>query len=414
MALEARVIGPHLLSSRSQSINGSGIRRVFEIGATIPAAQKIDLSIGQPDFPVPQTIKDAAIRAIQEDRNGYPLTRGIVELREVIAEQIKRDLGWSIGGLPLNPSPSDPGVLVTSGTSGALLLSCMALLNAGDEIIIPDPWFVLYPYLATLSNGVAVKCPVYPDFRMTAERVEKLITPRTKMVLLNSPGNPGGVVASERECVDLLDLCKKRNLLLLSDEIYDEFTYDEFRTQPMASNPRKLMCPSPARLPGAQEHVLVVRGYGKTYGVTGWRLGYAVGPRWLVEEMTKLQQYVYVSSPHPLQWGVMKAFEVDMSGHVAEYQRRRDVVVRALSPHTSVPTPGGAFYAFPAVPERFGGENERGEKFFQAAVRHNVLVVPSRTFSARDTHFRLSYATPMEKLSRGLDVLAGLMEGKLT
>lgn len=414
MALEARVIGPNLLSSRSQTINGSGIRRVFEIGATIPAPQKIDLSIGQPDFPVPQGIKDAAVRAIQEDRNGYPLTRGIVELRETIAERIKRDLGWSIGGLPLNPSPSDPGVLVTAGTSGALVLSCMALLNPGDEIIIPDPWFVLYPYLATLSNGVAVKCPVYPDFRMTAERVEKLITPRTKMVLLNSPGNPGGVVASERECADLLDLCKKRNVVLLSDEIYDEFTYDEFRTQPMAADPKKLMCPSPARLPGAQEHVLVVRGYGKTYGVTGWRLGYAVGPRWLVEEMTKLQQYVYVSSPHPLQWGVMKAFDVDMSSHVAEYQRRRDVVVRTLSPHTSVPTPGGAFYAFPAVPERFGAEHERGENFFRAAVRHNVLIVPGRTFSTRDTHFRLSYATPMEKLSRGLDVLAGLMDGQIS
>lgn len=408
------MIGPNLLSSRAQSINGSGIRRVFEIGATIPAVEKIDLSIGQPDFPVPDAIKDAAIKAIREDRNGYPLTRGIVELREVIAQQIKRDIGWSIGGLPLNPSSSDPGVLVTAGTSGALVLSCMALLNPGDEIIIPDPWFVLYPYLATLSHGVAVKCPVYPDFRMLADRVEKLITPRTKMVLLNSPGNPGGVVASERECADLLDLCKRRGIVLLSDEIYDEFTYPEFRTQQMTGDPSRRMCPSPARLSGAQEHVLVVRGYGKTYGVTGWRLGYAVGPRWLIEEMTKLQQYVYVSSPHPLQWGVMKAFDVDMSAHVSEYQRRRDMVVRTLSPYTSVATPGGAFYAFPAVPERFGAENERAEKLFQAAVRHNVLVVPGKTFSSRDTHFRLSYATPMDKLTRGLDVLSGLMSGKLT
>lgn len=398
-----------LISERSRSINGSGIRRVFEIGAKIE--DKADLSIGQPDFPVPAAIKKAAVRAINEDRNGYPLTRGIPELREAIARRVKLDLGWKVSGF--TGSEDDPGVLVTSGTSGALILACMALLDDGDEVIIPDPYFVIYPYMATFSKGRAVKCQLYPDFRMTAEKVEKLITPKTKMVVVNSPGNPSGVVLTERECADLAELCRRRNIILCSDEIYDEFTFSECRTQPWKGEPKRMGCPSPARFSGAEENVLVVRGFGKTYGVTGWRLGYAVGPKLLIEEMTKLQQYLYVSAPHPLQWGVMEAFDVDMSKHIDDYQKRRDLVVSRLSKLTELSTPGGAFYAFPKVPAKFGFLPERaGEEFFQRCVKKKVLIVPGRTFSMRDTHFRLSFATPIDKLNRGLDLLSEALEGR--
>jgi aspartate/methionine/tyrosine aminotransferase len=398
-----------MIATRASTINGSGIRRVFEIGATIPPAEKIDLSIGQPDFPVPQAMRDAACRAIQEGRNGYPLTRGIQELRDSIAGRLRADLGWTVGPSGLSTSASDPGVVVTSGTSGALVLACMALLNEGDEVIIPDPYFVLYPYLAHFCNAKAVKCSTYPDFRMTAARVEPLITPKTKLVILNSPSNPAGVCNSEQECRELLDLCRRKGVVLLSDEIYDEFAFSESRTQAFVKDPARKACPSPARLAGAEDCVLVVRGYGKTYGVTGWRLGYAAGPRRLIEEMTKLQQYLYVSSPHPLQWGVVGAFDVDMSREVADYQARRDLVVGTLSKVTEVPMPGGAFYAFVKVPEKFGSEHERGENFFQEGVKRKILVVPGRTFSQKDTHFRLSFATPMEKLRKGLEVLVGMM-----
>jgi aminotransferase len=398
-----------IISGRSTTINGSGIRRVFEIGAKIP--DKVDLSIGQPDFPVPKPIRDAAIRAIDSGRNGYPLTRGIPELRLRLARELDADLGWKTNELPGHPD-SNTGLFVTSGTSGALVLACMALLDPGDEVIIPDPWFVIYPYLGTLTGAKAVPCSTYPDFRLTAQRVEPLITPRTKMILLNSPSNPAGVVSTEQECRELLDLCRRRNIVLLSDEIYDEFTYSAFRTQPKAADPSKKACPTPARFPGAEDCVLVVRGFGKTYGVTGWRLGYAAGPRPLIEEMVKLQQYVYVSSPHPLQWGVLEAFDVDMAPHVAEYERRRSIVVERLSAVTEVSTPGGAFYAFPKVPDRLGfAPHEAGEKFFQRCVQERVLIVPGRTFSQRDTHFRLSYATPMENLERGLDALVKVMKG---
>lgn len=390
---------PHI-SARAQIINGSGIRRVFDMKARMK--DPIDLSIGQPDFPVPRAVKDAAISAIERDLNGYTPTYGIPPLLDRLAKHLRADLGWDVQ----TSGQSGSRVLVTSGTSGALVLACLATLDAGDEVIIPDPWFVLYPHLATLCQAKSVPCDTYPDFRLTAERIEPLITPRTRMVIACSPGNPSGVVAPARDCAELLDLCRRKNVLLVSDEIYDAFTYSESRTQASAAGASRLCCPSPARCPGAEHDMLVVRGFGKTYGVTGWRLGYVAGPAALVEQLAKLQQYTYVCVPSPLQFGAMAALDADMSGAIAEYQSRRDMVVERLSAVTEVAMPGGAFYAFFKVPPRM---NLTAEQFFQLAKDHNVLVVPGHTFSKRDTHLRLSYATKMETLERGLEVLVRLM-----
>jgi aspartate/methionine/tyrosine aminotransferase len=389
-----------LISSRASSINGSGIRRVFDEAASTPDA--IRLFIGQPDFPIDESIRRAAADAIMDpvsNHNGYTLTQGTAALLAAIREHIRWDLGWTI-------DDERTEALVTSGTSGALFLAAMALLNPGDELVIPDPWFVLYPYLAHLAGARSVACDTYPDFRMTAERVERCITPRTKAVLICSPGNPAGVVLSQKECDDLLDLCRRRRVLLISDEIYDEFAYSESLTARSAGAPVRPRCPSPGRAPGAEEQVVVIRGFGKTYGVTGWRLGYAVGPKAVLREMRKLQQYVYVCAPAPLQAGVVAAFRVDMSGHIAAYQARRDRVLERLAPLTEVPRPGGAFYAFVKVPDRLGMS---GEQFYQRAKARKVFIVPGHTFSGRDTHFRLSFATREEDLARGLEALADLM-----
>lgn len=396
-----------LVSTRAASINGSGIRRVFDEAARTPGA--IKLFIGQPDFPVDPAIKAAAISAIEHDQNGYTLTQGTTALLERITAHLQWDLGWKVG--PGGSAGSTGGAgevdaMVTSGTSGALMLVCMALLNPGDEIIVPDPWFVLYPYMAHLCGGVAVPCDTYPDFRMTAERVERLITPRTKAVLVCSPGNPAGVVLSQREQAEVLDLCKRRGIVLITDEIYDEFAFSEALTARAAGDANVPRCPSPAREAGAQENVVLVRGFGKTYGVTGWRLGYAAGPAAVLREMRKLQQYLYVCAPAPLQAGAVAAFGVDMAPHLAQYQARRDEVLAALRPHTEVPTPGGAFYAFVKVPERLG---LTGEEFYQRAKQSKVFVVPGRTFSNRDTHFRLSFATGRHDLTQGLEIIAGLL-----
>lgn len=373
-------------------MDGSGIRRAFELGASLE--NPINLSIGQPDFPVPESMKTAAIEAIREDRNGYSLSEGVGPLNAAIRTHLAEDLGWDA------ESP-DLGVMVTSGTSGGLLLAAMALLDPGDEVIVPDPWFVIYPQLGPLTGGRVVPCDTYPDFRMTAARVEPLLTERTKFVLVNSPGNPTGVVLDDRECRELAELCRDRGVQLVSDEIYDEFVFPDA----VGEGGR---CPSPAR---HDPSVLVIRGFGKTYGCTGWRLGYAAGPAPLVAQMRKLQQFTFVCAPTPLQWGASAAFDVDLSEIIAGYARRRDRVVEMLSPHTRVSTPGGAFYAFFEVPPALGID---GRTFVERAVKHRVLLVAGGVFSSRDTHVRLSFAAPEPLLEEGLEILAQMLAGTLT
>lgn len=385
-----------LLARRALQIDVSGIRRVFELGSKL--TDPINLSIGQPDFPVPPAVKQAAIDAIRADQNGYTLTQGTAPLRERIARHLASDVNWPTSGA------SAPATTVTSGTSGALLLAFLALLNPGDEVVIPDPYFVVYPPMAEMCGAKAVLADTYPDFRLTAARVEPLLTPRTKIVLLNSPSNPAGVVAREEDCRDLLDLCRARNILLISDEIYDAFTFSDGRTQRDPSG--RLRCPTPARLPGSHESMLLVRGFGKTYGCTGWRLGYAAGPAPLIEQITKLQQYTFVCAPAPLQAGAAAALDTDIGDFVSDYEQRRDLVVERLSRVTELTPPRGAFYAFPKVPGHLG---LTGSQFAERCIEHKVLLIPGRVFSARDTHIRLSFAAPRAKLEQGLDIITGLM-----
>jgi len=375
-----------LISDRADAIDVSGIRRVFELGAKLK--DPINLSIGQPDFPVPQQLKQGAIDAINNDRNGYTLTQGVPALRRTIADYLRDDVGWDLDNDHLS-------IMVTSGTSAALLIAFMAMLNPGDEAVIGDPYFVVYPVLGTLTGGNIMYCDTYPDFRMTAERVEPLLTERTKIVLVNSPGNPSGVVLTNDEMRDLVELCEQRGVMLISDEIYDEFTYAEARENGK--------CPSPAR---HSENMLLVRGYGKTYGCTGWRMGYAAGPTALLQQMMKLQQYTFVCAPSIAQHGCLRAFDVDMTEQVQAYSRKRDMVVEAMNEVTELVHPGGAFYAYVKVPKHL---NLSATQFVEQAIEHNVLVIPGHVFSQRDTHFRISYAVPDDKLNRGLDILRNMM-----
>lgn len=377
-----------LISDRARAVDASGIRKVFELGAKLK--NPINFSIGQPDFPVPDALKRATINAIERDRNSYTLTQGVPELIQSISRHLEADVGWK------TPS-EDLGLIVTSGTSGALWLAFMAVLNPGDEAIVSDPYFVLYPALGQVSGARVIPCDTYPDFRLTAERVEAMLTLRTKILLVNSPGNPSGVVLSSAEWRDLVDLCERRGVLLISDEIYDQFTYADAREDGV--------CPSPARL---TENMLLVRGFGKTYGCTGWRMGYVAGPKPLLQQMQKLQQYTFVCPPSMAQYGMIGAFDVDMSPQIEAYQRRRDTVLAAFDGIAHIEPPGGAFYAFVEVPQRMGLS---ASAFCEKAIERNVLLIPGKVFSKRDTHFRLSYAVPEDTLARGLEVLAGMMRG---
>ncbi len=387
-----------LLAERAVSIRASGIRRIFDLGATLK--DPINLSIGQPDFDVPAPIKRAAVDAIESRRNGYSLTQGAPELRAHVARRLKQDLGWDVAD-----NAEGFGSIITSGTSGALHLAMMTLLNPGDEAILADPYFVAYPNLVTLAGGKPVLCDTYPDGKMTAQRVEPLITQRTKFVLLNTPANPTGVVLTQQECDELRELCVSRGVLLISDEIYDEFLFPESRTGLEADGVTPAL-PSPCRVKGSQEDVLLIRGFGKTFGLTGWRLGYAAGPRAVLREMAKLQQFTFVCAPTPLQHGCVAIADADMAPIIADYALRRDMVVDRLSKLTELPTPGGAFYAFAKVPDRLG---LTGTEFCERCIEHNLLMIPGGAFSQQDTHFRLSFASPPEQIERGLEVIEQLL-----
>jgi len=364
------------LAQRTSEFDASGIRKVFDLAAKM--ADPINLSIGQPDFPVPDEIKTAAIEAIQNDKNGYSLTQGIPELRAKLQARVDADYGHD-----------DRRVLITSGTSGALVLSMLAMIDPGDEVICFDPYFVMYPALVKMVGGKCVMIDTYPDFRIDPEKVAAAITPRTKLILLNSPANPTGVVAQETEVRALAELAAKHNIALLSDEIYREFCYDAPLVSPTSWN----------------EQTIVVDGFSKSHGVTGWRLGWMHGPAALIDKITMLQQYTFVCAPHPLQWAALTALDSDVSAHVTEYTKRRDLVAQGLTDAGyEVPTPGGAFYIFPKVPN-----SGTATEFVTRAIANELLIIPGNIFSARDTHFRISYAASVETIERGLEVLRTLL-----
>ncbi len=377
-----------LLSVRSRSIDSSGIRKVFDLGTKMQ--DPINLSIGQPDFPVSEAMKEAAIAAIRENKNGYTVTQGIPQLLAAVRQRLEHDFGagWST-------TNENPSAVITSGTSGGILLALMSLLDSGDEFISPDPYFVMYPQVGKLLSAHCVLCDTYPDFRMTAARVEPLITERTKAVLLNSPSNPCGTVLTAKEIVELVQLCERRGVLLISDEIYDEFCFSDARENGL--------CPSPGRI---SNNCLIIRGFGKTHGCTGWRLGYAAGPTPLIQEMAKLQQSTFVCAPSPLQWGVVPSFQEDLSSVLKEYEGRRQMVLDAFSGVANVTRPGGAFYAFVEVPPQL---NLSASHFVEQAIAKRVLIIPGSVFSHRDTHFRLSFAAARPKLAEGLGILRELM-----
>jgi aspartate aminotransferase/aminotransferase len=282
---------------------------------------------------------------------------------------------------------ADRRVLVTSGTSGALVLALMTMVDPGDEVICFDPYFVMYPALTGMVGGKIVPVDTYPDFRVDLAKVEAAITPRTKVILFNSPANPTGVLADEAEVRDLAELAARHNIALVSDEIYRRFCYDGKLVSPAEFN----------------DQTIVVDGFSKTYGVTGWRLGFVHGPADIIDKMTALQQYTYVCAPQPLQWAMLAALEVDMQPYVDSYRDRRDLLLAGLrEAGYEVARPGGAFYVFPKAPWGTGSE------FVAEAISRELLIIPGIIFSRRDTHFRISYAASEETIERGITVLLEL------
>jgi len=363
------------IADRSRRVDASGIRKVFDLAATL--TDPIDLSIGQPDYDVPEPVKQAAIEAIAAGHNSYTVTQGLAPLREKIAARLREAFDW------------EPALLVTSGVSGALLLSLLVCVEPGDEVIFADPYFVMYKHLVNLVGGRPVMVDTYPDFRLHPERIRAALSPRSKILMLNSPSNPTGVVLDEHELRQAAEIAEQSNLLIISDEIYAELSYDG---------------PCPSVVPYAPNRTLLLRGFSKGHAMTGWRLGYAAGPKPIIDEMTKLQQYTFVCAPSVAQHAGIVAMDTPVDTRVAEYARKRDLVYENLKDAFEVIRPSGGFYIFPKAPERFANASA----FVEEAIRNNVLIIPGNVFSERDTHFRISYAADDETLQRGCRILRSL------
>jgi aspartate aminotransferase/aminotransferase len=358
------------IASRMGTFEVSGIRKVFDLAKSLK--DPVNLSIGQPDFDVPGPVKEAAHRAIDEGHNGYTVTQGIAELRAKLVAKMQAAYRHS-----------DRDLFITSGTSGGLALALLCTVDPGDEVVIFDPYFVMYPHFIRLAGGKPVIVDTYPDFRIDADRVRAALTPRTKAIIVNSPANPTGVVHSRESLRDLAVLAGERGVLLISDEVYRSFCFDDPFHSPAEFN----------------EDVLVVDGFSKAYGMTGWRLGFAHGPRRLIEEMIKLQQMTYVCAPSMVQYAGIAAVDFDVSGIVADYRQKRDRVCRGLRDRFELVRPGGAFYLFARAPWGTGTD------FVTEAIRNNLLIIPGNVFSERNSHFRISFAAPDQTLDRGIEIL---------
>jgi aspartate aminotransferase/aminotransferase len=361
------------LAERMSRIDSSGIRKVFALAAEMK--NPCNLSIGQPEFAMPEEIQKAGIEAIQAGKNSYTQTGGIQALKDRILEKCSAKKGID-----------KDRILITSGTSGGIMLSFMALFDQGDEALVPDPYFVMYKHLLNLIGAKPVYIDLYPDFRMTADRLAEKVTERTKAILFNSPANPTGAVSSRSDMEAIARFAKERNLLIISDEIYNLFVYDE----PFLS------------MGDLYEKTLLLGGFSKTFSMTGWRLGYALGPSDIIGAMEELQQYSFVCAPSVAQEMGLATFDVDMTPYRDSYRNKRDIIYEGLKDYYEVAKPGGAFYIFPKAPGGDGGE------FCKEGIRHELLTVPGNVFSERNSHFRISFAASDETLKRGIEILRRL------
>ena len=358
------------IADRTHAFDSSGIRKVFDLARQLK--DPVNLSIGQPDFDVPQPVQDAIVEAVQAKKNGYSPTQGMPVLRDRLQADIDQQYGHS-----------DRQVFVSSGTSGGLVLTMLSLVNPGDEVIIFDPFFVMYEPLVQLVGGKPVLLKNYPNFGIDVDQVRDAISDRTKLIILNSPANPTGACASEAEMKALGELAAEREIALVSDEIYREFVYDDEFVSPASFN----------------DQTIVIDGFSKSYAMTGWRVGFVHGPAAVIETMVKLQQYTFVCAPQPAQWASAVALDVDIQHLIDDYRRKRDLLYDGLKDHFELSKPGGAFYAFPKAPWGTGTE------FVTKAIENSLLIIPGNIFSHEDTHFRISYAAEDATIERGIEIL---------
>ena len=372
-----------LLAPAAKAMRPSGIRKFFDLAADMPHC--ISLGVGEPDFKTPWSVRDAGIRSLELGRTKYTANSGLKELRGEICNYLQRrfDLHYK-----------EENILVTVGGSEAIDLTIRAVVQPGDEVIIPEPCFVCYEPITQLTGGVPVHIATRAEdqFRLTADQLRAAITPRTKLLIFPYPNNPTGAVMSAAEMEEIAAVLRETNVLVLSDEIYSELTYGLDRHVSIAS------------LPGMAERTIVVNGFSKSYAMTGWRLGYAAGPAPLVKVMTKIHQSCIMSAPTTSQYAAITALrqcddQIEMMRD--EYNRRRRYVVKALNDMgLTCFEPRGAFYVFPSI--QISGLTS--SEFCEQLLREKeVAIIPGSAFGVSgEGYARISYAYSVDHLQTAM------------
>ena len=373
-----------LIAPAAAAMRPSGIRKFFDLAAEMPEC--ISLGVGEPDFKTPWAVREAGIESLEHGRTRYTSNAGLKELRAEIARYLDRRMG-----LKYDPAKE---VLVTVGGSEAIDMCIRALVQSGDEVIIPEPCFVCYEPITTLSGGVPVHvaCRQEDEFRLRADALKAAITPKTKLLIMPFPNNPTGAVMEREDLEAIAEVLRGTNIMVLSDEIYAELNYGLQNHVSIAA------------LPGMAERTVVVNGFSKTYAMTGWRLGYACGPAPIIKIMTKIHQSAIMSAPTTSQYAAITALK-DCDGEIErmrnEYNMRRRLVVKSFNDMgLSCFEPRGAFYAFPCIKSSGMSSEEFCTKLLE---RKDVAIIPGNAFGASgEGYARVSYAYSVEHLMEAI------------
>ncbi|WP_373370362.1 aminotransferase [Alkalicoccobacillus plakortidis] len=371
------------LSDRVQEIPPSGIRRFFDLASTMENV--ISLGVGEPDFVTPWKVREASISSLERGFTSYSANAGVIELRRAIADYM--ETRFSVSYDP------DTEVLVTVGASEAIDIGMRAILNLGDEVIIVEPTFVSYRSLVSMAGGVPVpiRTGIEDNFKVTAELIKEAITPRTKALMICFPNNPTGSTVGREELEGIAKLAEEHNLLVFSDEIYAELSYDEPHV-------------SIAEIGDMKDRTILISGFSKSFAMTGWRLGFVLAPPDILAAMLKIHQYTLMCAPTMAQYGAIEALENGMEDlqHMRDaYRQRRNYVVKTFA-EIGLPchSPGGAFYAFPSVGNTGFTSEEFAEKLL---LEERVAVVPGHVFGkGGEGYIRCSYATSMDNLQEAM------------
>jgi len=385
------------IADRMKSIPFSGIRGVFEevVRREKMGEKIIHLNIGEPDFDTPKHIKDAAKRALDEGKVHYSSNYGIPELREALAQKLSQE-----NGLSYDPTTE---IIVTVGGNEAVLITMLGLLNSGDEVLVPDPCWLNYFYCVQMAGAVPISVPAQEEYEFVPhiDDFRSRLTPKTRMIIINTPNNPTGAVYTAEALEELAHLAREKDLFVLSDEIYEKMVYDGTRHVSIGS------------FPGMKERAITVNGFSKSYSMTGWRLGSVAADREVISALVRIHQYATICATSFAQWGAVAALkgpQTEINSMIEEFNRRRNLVHTALQdmPGIHVVKPLGAFYIFPNIRETGKTPMEMTQYLIEKA---KIAVVPGTVFGEFGNEFiRISYANSYENLEIAMERMKGALE----